>query len=180
MLHEDIERREKALVALLEKPPKNVWVVCVGRPLSKERGRARSRPAPARPRGVASPVFVFFISLVLLALQHKEAVIQDHTIQAFSNDSVRDMTELSRLYADADGLRKTEIASITSVTVFTSFYDRLRAIREYHAKFPEAATPDDEELPTPTRTVTVAASCPPCCCFVVFDFWPESRASPPP
>ncbi len=39
----------------------------------------------------------------------------------------------------APSLRKAEIASITTQTNFAGFYDRLRAIREYHAKFPETA-----------------------------------------
>ena len=43
-------------------------------------------------------------------------------------------------------LRKAEIASITTQTNFAGFYDRLRAIREYHAKFPETAAVTALEL----------------------------------
>jgi hypothetical protein len=43
-------------------------------------------------------------------------------------------------------LRKAEIASITTQTNFAGFYDRLRAIREYHAKFPETAAVTLHEL----------------------------------
>jgi len=43
--------------------------------------------------------------------------------------------------ADADGLLREERATMTQGDVFSSFYSRLRDIREYHAKFAQ-----DEEL----------------------------------
>lgn len=36
-------------------------------------------------------------------------------------------------------LRRNELAAITTQTIFTGFYERLRAIREYHTKFPDTA-----------------------------------------
>lgn len=40
------------------------------------------------------------------------------------------------MYDDKDGARREEIASMSGVNVFRSFYDQLGSIREYHRKFP--------------------------------------------
>lgn len=43
-------------------------------------------------------------------------------------------------------LRKNAITAITSQSDFGVFYERLRALREYHAKFPETPEPEDSAM----------------------------------
>ena len=51
-------------------------------------------------------------------------------------------------------LRKNELASITTQTIFTGFYERLRAVREYHSKYPELAATDSNILETPAERMS--------------------------
>lgn len=60
--------------------------------------------------------------------------------------------QLGALYADADGARKEELASMTQrsaegsmAPVFTTFYNQLRSVREYHRKFPSAPSTESAE-----------------------------------
>ncbi|CAI5491736.1 unnamed protein product, partial [Closterium sp. Naga37s-1] len=57
----------------------------------------------------------------------------------------------AEIYADADGARRDEIAALggqgtpnPSATVFTSFYERLNEIREYHRRHPGARVVEGE------------------------------------
>ena len=55
--------------------------------------------------------------------------------------------QLANLYEDRDGARQEELASMSGATVFSTFYDSLKSIREYHRKFPsEPATESAETL----------------------------------
>ena len=54
---------------------------------------------------------------------------------------------LASLYEDGDGARAEEVASMSGSTVFSSFYDQLKAIREYHRKFPgDTVTETNEQM----------------------------------
>ena len=48
-------------------------------------------------------------------------------------------------YDDGDGARKEEIASMSGSTVFSSFYDQLKSVREYHRKFPGEPSTESAE-----------------------------------
>eukprot|EP00899_Mesostigma_viride_P026672 jgi/Mesvir1/718/Mv17326-RA.2 len=46
------------------------------------------------------------------------------------------------IYDDEDGARRDEIALLGGKGVFSSFYDRLRELKDYHRRHPSAVTPD--------------------------------------
>ena len=54
-------------------------------------------------------------------------------------------SQLSSLYEDNDGARRDEIASMSGSTVFSSFYDQLKNVREYHRKFPAQPVTENQE-----------------------------------
>ena len=53
--------------------------------------------------------------------------------------------QLLALYKDEDGARKEEITEMSSSTVFSSFYDQLKSVREYHRKFPSEPSTENAE-----------------------------------
>lgn len=67
---------------------------------------------------------------------HRERVKQGHRVSILL-DKVAERSEVGlTLSADPDGSRKAEIQAIQGNAVFSSFYDRLRDLREYHRRFP--------------------------------------------
>lgn len=54
-------------------------------------------------------------------------------------------SQLATIYDDADGVRKDEIAAMSGTTVFSSFYDQLKSVREYHRKFPSEPVAESSE-----------------------------------
>lgn len=142
-LHEDLEKKQKTLTRQLDKQPRSVRYCRNMRLFARKKHISNDMLCIAP---VAMPLRAFTncahsnVSHATHSLpQHKEAVVLDHSIQALLESAAQDSNELAQLYDDKDGLRKAEIASITTQTVFTTFYNRLRAIREYHAKFPDTA-----------------------------------------
>jgi splicing factor 3A subunit 3 len=62
-------------------------------------------------------------------------------------DKIEDSAKrLLELYEDTDGVRAEELAEMTGENVFSTFYDRLKSIREYHRQFPEALPPEENEI----------------------------------
>lgn len=82
----------------------------------------------------------------------KEKILQDHRIKIRLDSMVSDSATLLDLYDDADG-RKVAIDSISGDQMFSSFYDRLRQIREFHRKYP-----NDVKIPKEEIKVKVAFS----------------------
>ncbi|ESR35433.1 splicing factor SF3a60-like [Citrus sinensis] len=74
---------------------------------------------------------------------NKDRLVQSHRVRNMI-DTITDTTErLIEIYADKDNARKDEIAALggqtaTGTNVFSSFYDRLKEIREYHRRHPSA------------------------------------------
>ena len=79
-------------------------------------------------------------------VKHRERVKQGHRVSILL-DKVAERSDVGlQLATDADGSRKAEIQSIQGNAVFSSFYDRLRDLREYHRRFPNVQVqnqPDD-------------------------------------
>jgi hypothetical protein len=82
-----------------------------------------------------------------LLVEHKltkDVIIQETKVQRHVKHIAASAQRLLKLYEDADGLRAQEVAEITAspadpMSVFTTFYERLLATREYHRRFPNAA-----------------------------------------
>ncbi len=78
------------------------------------------------------------------AKSHRERLHQNGRVRQFV-DSVQDRSrELLKLYEDEDGSRKDEIASITGEDIYSTFYERLRDIKDYHRRHPGLEVPDAE------------------------------------
>ncbi|CAI7876565.1 unnamed protein product [Closterium sp. NIES-53] len=82
---------------------------------------------------------------------HREKLFQSHRIKNVVDAIVANSARLAEIYADADGARRDEIAALggqgtpnPSATVFTSFYERLNEIREYHRRHPGARVVEGE------------------------------------
>eukprot|EP00270_Netrium_digitus_P016460 TRINITY_DN590_c0_g2_i1.p1 TRINITY_DN590_c0_g2~~TRINITY_DN590_c0_g2_i1.p1 ORF type:complete len:522 (+),score=201.36 TRINITY_DN590_c0_g2_i1:63-1628(+) len=83
--------------------------------------------------------------LVVLDLQqesvkgHRERLFQNHRVRNCVDSICTNSARLAEIYEDRDGVRKEEIAIIAgqgaaNQNVFSSFYDRLKEIRDYHRK----------------------------------------------
>jgi len=79
---------------------------------------------------------------------HKERLNNQHKVQMLIDELQTTASKLSALYADEDKSRSDEIKSMsgTGAAVFTSFYDRLKDIKEYHRKFPTLPLQRPEDL----------------------------------
>ncbi|KAJ7546379.1 hypothetical protein O6H91_08G037900 [Diphasiastrum complanatum] len=82
------------------------------------------------------------------AKTHKERLHQNHRVKNMV-DSIVDTTErLANIYEDNDNSRRDEIAALGGQTtsgqnnVFSAFYDRLKEIRDYHRRHPNARVVD--------------------------------------
>ncbi|GJP36528.1 hypothetical protein CLOM_g21027 [Closterium sp. NIES-68] len=81
----------------------------------------------------------------------REKLFQSHRIKNVVDAIVANSARLAEVYADRDGARKDEIAALggqgtpnPSATVFTTFYERLNEIREYHRRHPGARVVEGE------------------------------------
>ncbi|EGC38246.1 hypothetical protein DICPUDRAFT_28986 [Dictyostelium purpureum] len=68
----------------------------------------------------------------------KERVLQSHRVNHYLNSSIECSKQLLNIYTDNDRSRKDELTSISGfgTELFSSFYEKLREIKEYHRKFP--------------------------------------------
>ena len=51
-----------------------------------------------------------------------------------------------KVYDDSDGQRKDEIASMAGSNAFSSFYDRVKELKEYHRRHPNSGFTEKEDL----------------------------------
>jgi splicing factor 3A subunit 3 len=68
----------------------------------------------------------------------KEHILLDHRVAIRLKQLVQSGNQLVKSYDDPDGIRAAELEDIAGENVFGAFYDRLKAIREYHRQFPNA------------------------------------------
>lgn len=85
----------------------------------------------------------------------RERLFQNHRVRNMIDTITSTTQKLVEIYEDNDNARKDEIAALggqtaTGTNVFSAFYDRLKEIREYHRRHPNArvldATEEYEEL----------------------------------
>lgn len=74
---------------------------------------------------------------------NKDRLVQSHRVRNMIDTITATTERLIEIYADKDNARKDEIAALggqtaTGTNVFSSFYDRLKEIREYHRRHPSA------------------------------------------
>jgi splicing factor 3A subunit 3 len=70
---------------------------------------------------------------------HRERIRQGNRVSLLLN-KVKDRSVTANEFAvDSDGSRKEEIQSMKGDAVFSSFYDRLKDLRDYHRRFPDIA-----------------------------------------
>lgn len=83
---------------------------------------------------------------------HRERLHQNHRVKNFVDMIVTDSDRLAEIYDDKDSARRDEIAALGGIgaagqNVFSSFYDRLKEIRDYHRRHPGARAVDPGENP---------------------------------
>ncbi|PKC73150.1 hypothetical protein RhiirA1_530621 [Rhizophagus irregularis] len=71
-----------------------------------------------------------------VGLQHKERLIREHRVSDFLDRISSRSKFLHELYEDTDGARKTEIDALSGTSEFSEFYGRLKAIKDYHRRYP--------------------------------------------
>jgi splicing factor 3A subunit 3 len=85
---------------------------------------------------------------------HKDNIIQAHKVNQIV-EKIEDRTKkLVEIYQDLDGSRKDEIAAMgasSGPNLYSTFYDRLRELKEYHRRFPNLE-PDRPEAETILNT----------------------------
>ncbi|CAG8537906.1 4414_t:CDS:2 [Paraglomus occultum] len=67
---------------------------------------------------------------------HKERLTREHRVSDFLDRISSRSKFLYELYDDSDGARKAEIDALSGSSEFSEFYARLRAIKDYHRRYP--------------------------------------------
>ncbi|KAK9814485.1 hypothetical protein WJX72_006646 [[Myrmecia] bisecta] len=70
------------------------------------------------------------------AKSHKERLYQNHRVRAKLDQMQTLATRLAQVYHDDDGARKEEIAALRGENMYSTFYDRLKEVRDYHRRHP--------------------------------------------
>lgn len=81
---------------------------------------------------------------------NKDRLFQSHRVRNMIDSITATTQKLIEIYEDKDNARKDEIAALggqtaTGTNVFSTFYDRLKEIREYHRRHPAARVVDATE-----------------------------------
>jgi splicing factor 3A subunit 3 len=105
-------------------------------------------------RALHEDIELFERAIVQVMLQEpktqKENLTQAHRVNELIEKIIDRSKKLVAIYKDADGSRKEEINIIggANQNAFSTFYDRLREIKEYHRKFPnlEPERPEAEQF----------------------------------
>ncbi|GAB5364020.1 hypothetical protein AAMO2058_000933800 [Amorphochlora amoebiformis] len=83
------------------------------------------------------------------AASHKEMLLRDHRMNGYLEMMQSSSKKLLNLYEDQHGSRSKELDAITGAKVFSEFYTRLNATRDYHRKFPGASLRLEDGIPVP-------------------------------
>jgi len=82
---------------------------------------------------------------------NKDRIMQEHRVK-IRLDKIQDSAKrLLELYDDVDKVRKRELEEMTGENVFSTFYDRLKSIREHHRRFPDTVEPEEAEIKPKVR-----------------------------
>jgi len=92
------------------------------------------------------------------AARYKRAdeIARDQVVASLLEAHSERSSQLARLYDDSDGARRDELAAMSGSGVFTAFYDQLKAIREYHRKFPSQPSLETAEQMLLTEVLDAA------------------------
>jgi len=74
-----------------------------------------------------------------------DEIARDQVVATMLDSHTKRSRQLAQLYNDNDGARRDELTAMTGSGVFTAFYDQLKAIREYHRKFPSQPSTESAE-----------------------------------
>lgn len=77
---------------------------------------------------------------------NKERILQEHRMKMRLDQIQSSGERLLELYDDVDKARENELTDMSGENVFSTFYDRLKQIREYHRKFPDQQEDEDYEM----------------------------------
>eukprot|EP00245_Coleochaete_scutata_P011206 TRINITY_DN4114_c0_g1_i1.p1 TRINITY_DN4114_c0_g1~~TRINITY_DN4114_c0_g1_i1.p1 ORF type:complete len:513 (-),score=146.40 TRINITY_DN4114_c0_g1_i1:146-1684(-) len=74
---------------------------------------------------------------------HRERLFQSHRVKNVVEEMLMETSKLVDIYEDKDNVRKDEISALggqraSGQNVFSAFYDRLKEIRDYHRRHPNA------------------------------------------
>ena len=78
-------------------------------------------------------------------LKKPDQVARDQVVATLLAAHQSRCEQLTKVYEDADGARKEEIEAMSGSATFTSFYDQLKSIRDYHRRFPKEPVSGSEE-----------------------------------
>ncbi|KAI7907060.1 uncharacterized protein BX663DRAFT_426963 [Cokeromyces recurvatus] len=70
------------------------------------------------------------------AKTHRERLFNEHAVNKFLTRISEKSAYLAELYEDKDGLRQSEMESLSGSSDFNEFYERLKVIKEHHRKYP--------------------------------------------
>ncbi|KAI8989387.1 hypothetical protein BDB01DRAFT_781602 [Pilobolus umbonatus] len=78
---------------------------------------------------------------------HREKLYNEHIVDKFLTRIAEKSQYLYELYEDKDGLRQSEMESLSGSSEFSEFYERLKVIKEHHRKYPnEPVDPPEMEF----------------------------------
>ncbi|CAG8549036.1 25773_t:CDS:2 [Dentiscutata erythropus] len=84
---------------------------------------------------------------------HKERLAREHRVSDFLDRISSRSKFLYELYLDSDGARKGEIDALSGTSEFSEFYGRLKAIKDYHRRYPnETVEPLELEFINQTKS----------------------------
>ena len=78
-------------------------------------------------------------------LKRPDQIARDQVVANLLNAHNERSEHLARIYEDTDGSRRDEVNAMSGTGVFSSFYDQLKVIRDYHRRFPKAPNMVNEE-----------------------------------
>ncbi|KAF0684402.1 Aste57867_23637 [Aphanomyces stellatus] len=77
---------------------------------------------------------------------HRTRVLHGHKVSALLDSVTVRSSETLKLYKDEEGTMKEEIDMMHGRTIFTSFYDQLKGIRDFHRKYPNIQVTHEPKL----------------------------------
>jgi splicing factor 3A subunit 3 len=78
---------------------------------------------------------------------HRDRVLQNHRVSVLLDRVVERSEAVAAIDGDQDGLMKAELDSMKGDAAFTSFYERLGDLRDFHRRYPDAQV---QHQPDPT------------------------------
>ncbi|KAJ0399203.1 hypothetical protein ATCC90586_000045 [Pythium insidiosum] len=77
---------------------------------------------------------------------HRERVLHGHKVSNLLDKVVEQSKHVSELYRDSDGTFEEEKEHMRGRAMFTSFYEQLKSIREFHRKYPNRVVQHEPEM----------------------------------